>query len=114
MKVHSNRLVRVIPTELGALKNLTCLGMKDNSIGGFIPSEIGNLNALETLELNHNELKGVVPQELAQLGNLHRALLHANELGGSIVFNNTSNERVFIVDCGFPSTLLATLQAMPK
>jgi len=100
----------VIPTELGAIKELKHLSLKDNRIGGFIPSEIGSLNVLETLELNHNELKGEVPRELAQLENLHRALLHANELGGSIVFTDTSSKRVLISDCGFPSTLPAPIE----
>ena len=105
MKVDRNILVRVIPTELGALQKLTYVSMKDNRIGRLIHSEIGNLVKLETLELNHNELKGPVPGELAQLEHLHRVLLHANELSGSVFLESKSNDDTFIADCGFPSTL---------
>ena len=110
MTVARNRLIGVIPTELGALQHLHHLSLKDNSIGGFIPSEIGSLNSLKILELNHKVLKGEVPQERAHLGNLNRALLQTNDLCGIIFFKNTSNERVYIVDCGFPSTLLAPIE----
>ena len=110
MMLDRNRLLGVIPTEVGALQKLEHLSLKDNRIGGFFPSEIGNLKVLKTLELNHNELKGEVPRELGELEDLHRALLHANELSGIISFKNTSNERVLIADCGFPSTLVTPIE----
>ena len=46
------KLTGRIPTELGAMPNLTTLVMYDNRLSGPIPSELGRLKRLTLLNLS--------------------------------------------------------------
>lgn len=47
--LHGNRLIGIIPKELGLLKSLTVLDLGKNELTGPIPSEIGNLTSAVTM-----------------------------------------------------------------
>ena len=84
LRLHSNELSGVIPTELGNLANLQTLSLSRNALSGAIPSELGNLSNLEELYLNDNTLSGAIPAELGDLANLQILSLQRNTLSGAI------------------------------
>jgi Leucine-rich repeat (LRR) protein len=47
--LHGNKLIGIIPKELGMLKFLRVLDLGMNQLTGPIPPEIGDLTNLETL-----------------------------------------------------------------
>lgn len=44
--LHGNRLLGIIPKELGLLRSLTLLDLGKNELSGPIPPEIGNLTSI--------------------------------------------------------------------
>ena len=59
-----------IPTEIGNLKKLITLSLRDNAFSGQVPEEISQLSLLKTLHLDRNCLSGLLPIGLTQLPNL--------------------------------------------
>jgi Leucine-rich repeat (LRR) protein len=84
LNLEDNRLIGVIPAELGQLGALTLLSLSGNQLSGSIPPELGQLGALTHLYLQDNQLSGSIPAELGQLGALTELRLQENKLSGSI------------------------------
>lgn len=59
-----------IPPEIGDLKNLAWLSLKDNRFIGKIPPELDRLKNLGWLNLEHNRLSGEIPPESGSRPNL--------------------------------------------
>ena len=73
-----------IPESIGALTELTQLGLKNNNLSGEIPESIGNLTNLKQLNLADNALSGSIPDTIGNLISLTNLVLSNNELSGSI------------------------------
>ena len=59
-----------IPSELGLLKKLERLSLRQNGLSYTIPTEIGNLTNLEDLRLSGNTLNGLIPFQIGSLTKL--------------------------------------------
>ncbi|MDE0232805.1 MAG: Ig-like domain-containing protein [bacterium] len=79
-----NQLWGTIPAELGRLANLRALNLGWNLLTGEIPPEFGALTKLQTLMLRNNSLTGPIPMELGNLTELRYLHLYSNELSGPI------------------------------
>ncbi|KAI9077684.1 hypothetical protein K1719_040371 [Acacia pycnantha] len=73
-----------IPTQIGALHNLTYLLLSHNNLNGTIPSQIGDLHNLTYLSLSHNNLNGTISTQIGALHNLKYLFLSYNNLNGTI------------------------------
>ena len=58
--------------------------MDGNPLGGTIPVELGNLRLMEHLFLRDAGLTGSIPTELTQLTNMTNLFLEGNSLTGCI------------------------------
>ena len=82
LSLPGNRLVGIIPPDLGNLTNLTSLSLWDNQLWGTIPPELGRLVSLTGLNLGVNDLSGEIPPELGALTRLEALQLRLNQLTG--------------------------------
>ena len=74
-----------IPPEIGALRNLTRLGLTRTDLSGPIPPEIGRLSRLSWLDIEGNPaVSGPIPPEFGDLTMLRRLYLDGNRLSGAI------------------------------
>ncbi|MGE5343628.1 MAG: BACON domain-containing protein [Candidatus Omnitrophota bacterium] len=87
-----NKLIGILPPELGNLTNLTILSLGHNHLSR-IPSTLGNLTNLEYLFLEECGIKGIIPPRLGNILNLKHLNLSGNQLNGNIpsTFGNLSN-----------------------
>ena len=86
LELRENNFDGQIPTELGLLQSLTYLDISDHEYftESTIPSEIGNLSSLKTLHMSRNGLSGTLPYELFGLISLQEMNLSWNSLHGSL------------------------------
>ncbi|KAF8665197.1 hypothetical protein HU200_054150 [Digitaria exilis] len=80
LRLQSNRLKGCIPASIGNAAMLTELALAGNSISGDVPN-LGNLKNLEMLDLRDNELDGKLPEMPTSLVTI---LLSKNSLKGDI------------------------------
>ncbi|KAF8685360.1 hypothetical protein HU200_043984 [Digitaria exilis] len=80
----NNKLIGVIPTEIGQLKGLLSLNLSFNNLYGEIPQSIGNLSNLQALDLSYNNLLGEIPYALERLHFLAKFNISNNDLEGPI------------------------------
>jgi streptogramin lyase len=74
-----------LPPELGDLRWLQVLYLKDNDLRGSIPPEIGAMGDLQALDLGWNlELSGPIPDEIGDLRNLMELNLFGSDLAGPL------------------------------
>ncbi|GJR25729.1 male discoverer 2-like isoform X1 [Tanacetum coccineum] len=78
-----NQFSGTIPIELGELKLLEVLDLRDNNLSGHIPSEFGRMHSLKRLLLCNNKLEGSIPMELRTLNCLYE--MHYDENVLSVV-----------------------------
>jgi len=82
--INNPSIIGEIPSEIGALTNLTILGLSFNQLTGYIPVQISDLVNLEYLSLRDNYLTGEIPPEIGNLINLGQLELQNNQLSGEI------------------------------
>ncbi|XP_050241844.1 probable LRR receptor-like serine/threonine-protein kinase At3g47570 [Quercus robur] len=78
-KIHGN-----IPTGIGNLVNLSCLGLENNYLGGALPFEVGNLVHLTKLDLSKNKISSKIPTALGTCISLQYLYLGGNSFEGVI------------------------------
>ncbi|XP_072978634.1 receptor kinase-like protein Xa21 isoform X1 [Typha angustifolia] len=79
-----NLLSGPIPSEVGSLKNLRQLDVRENNFSGQIPALLGECQVMEYLYLDGNLLQGPIPSQLSQLRGLLELDLSRNNLSGPI------------------------------
>ncbi|PAN04057.2 hypothetical protein PAHAL_1G038300 [Panicum hallii] len=84
LDLSSNKLMGVIPPEIGQLKALISLNISFNNLTGPIPTSICNLTKLQVLDLSNNNLTGAIPSELENLHFLSTINISNNNLEGPI------------------------------
>lgn len=84
LRLGSNQLSGMIPTQIGNLTSLEFLFLDENQLSGQIPVELGNLTNLKLLQLGGNQLQGSIPVDLGNLTKLTDLWLLDNQLSGSI------------------------------
>jgi Leucine-rich repeat (LRR) protein len=88
--MHRNCLAGSIPTDIGALTDLTYFSVFQNSIGGTIPTEFGQLPNLQYLSCALNRIHGTMPTEIGALVQLTVLSLRGNCLTGTLPAELTS------------------------
>ncbi|KAK3287548.1 hypothetical protein CYMTET_4940 [Cymbomonas tetramitiformis] len=79
-----NGLTGTVPTQMGALTQLTRLDLYNNSLTGTVPTQMGALTQQNSLYLYDNSLTGTVPTQMGALTQLTRLYLHDNSLTGTV------------------------------
>ena len=82
--VRTNTLTGEIPSSIGNLTKLTLLNLERASLSGEIPPEIGNLTSLSDIRLPYNQLSGTIPTEIGNLVNAVHFRLDENQLSGTV------------------------------
>jgi Leucine-rich repeat (LRR) protein len=65
-------------------KDVTEIHWASSNATGLLPEEIGNLKALKVLDLRNNALSGVIPSSYYELKNLESLNLKSNDLSGTL------------------------------
>lgn len=89
LKFNDNNMSGVVPEEIGALTELTYLGMNRKTslpgiITGTLPGSIGNLKKLETFYIAYNGLTGDFPIGVTRLSKLNVLYINDNQLSGAL------------------------------
>ena len=84
LSLPENRLVGIVPADLGQLAKLTRLSFWENQLWGTLPPELGRLANLRALNLGWNFLTGEIPPEFGELTRLQALVLRNNSLTGPI------------------------------
>ncbi|PIN07363.1 Serine/threonine protein kinase [Handroanthus impetiginosus] len=89
LNLSTNYLEGELPLSMANLTKLETLDISNSKINGSIPTYIGNLTHLKHLDLSSNQLIGQIPLELGQLSNLSFLNLSVNNLSGQIPYPST-------------------------
>ncbi|GLT68135.1 hypothetical protein SLA2020_403930 [Shorea laevis] len=81
-----NKLIGLIPHELGNLSEIHSLNVSHNNLTGSIPSTFSNLKQIESLDLSFNNLNGEIPSQLIELNCLEVFSVAHNNLSGIIPY----------------------------
>ncbi|CAB9525148.1 STYKc [Seminavis robusta] len=73
-----------IPSQIGFLRNMSYLMLKNWKIIGTIPAELGGLTKLESLTLPGNSITGTLPEDLFALTHLFSLKLGSNKMEGTL------------------------------
>ncbi|KAG6698949.1 hypothetical protein I3842_08G045500 [Carya illinoinensis] len=101
LDVSLNRIVGVIPKELGRLTSLVQLRLNGNQLSGAIPIEFGSLTNLEFLDLSSNRLSKSIPSNFGGLTKLHHLNLSKNNFSEGIPPNLLSLFQVSELDMSY-------------
>ena len=87
LELRENNFDGQIPAYLGLLQSLTLLDISDLECitEASIPSEVGNLSSLMTFYTKRSRLRGALPTELFGLVSLEEFNLSENSLSGSLL-----------------------------
>ncbi|KAK8697982.1 hypothetical protein V6N13_114114 [Hibiscus sabdariffa] len=78
-------LVGDLGPEVGQLRNLKSIVLRNNSFSGSVPKEIMELKELEVLDLGFNNFSGLFPSDFGNNLSLTTLLLDNNEFLGSLM-----------------------------
>ena len=112
-----NGITGAIPAEIGELKHLQELTLKNGSLTGSIPESICNLTELKILNLTTNKLDGEVPANLKNMKSLTYLDLSWNKMRGKIDLTGMDKlEAVYLSQNTFTGTLdfLPTLTSLKE
>lgn len=89
LKFNDNNMSGEVPAEIGALTELTYLGLNRKTtlpgiIIGTLPESIGNLRKLETFYIAYNGLTGDFPIGVTRLASLSVLYMNDNQLSGNL------------------------------
>lgn len=73
-----------IPSQIGLLKNVTVLHIKNTNIGGPIPKAIYSLNNLRVLQLSGSRISGTISTKFGLLSKLEVLELADTEMTGTV------------------------------
>uniref|UniRef100_A0A3Q7G284 Leucine-rich repeat-containing N-terminal plant-type domain-containing protein n=1 Tax=Solanum lycopersicum TaxID=4081 RepID=A0A3Q7G284_SOLLC len=78
------------PNDIGRLRNLKYLNLRECDFSGSIPDSIGNLTQMRQLDFGDNHFTGHIPSTISKLKQLILLDLWSNSLGGEIpdIFSN--------------------------
>ncbi|TMX01070.1 hypothetical protein EJD97_025270 [Solanum chilense] len=78
------------PNDIGRLRNLKYLNLRECDFSGSIPDSIGNLTQMRQLDFGDNHFTGHIPSTISNLKQLILLDLWSNSLGGEIpdIFSN--------------------------
>ncbi|XVE80983.1 hypothetical protein DITRI_Ditri15bG0025700 [Diplodiscus trichospermus] len=79
-----NKLIGLIPPELGNLSEIHTLNLSHNNLTGPIPSTFSKLKQIESLDLSYNNLNGRIPSQLIELNTLAVFIVAYNNLSGPL------------------------------
>ncbi|KAM7462594.1 hypothetical protein LguiA_030715 [Lonicera macranthoides] len=79
-----NKLVGLIPAEVGKLNKLVDLDLSENGLSGKIPVELGSCSSLLNLYLKNNFLQGSIPPSFISLRGVQNIDLSSNNLSGEV------------------------------
>ncbi|KAI9192425.1 hypothetical protein LWI28_022809 [Acer negundo] len=77
-----NKLIGVIPPQIGNLVMIHTLNLSHNNLTESIPSTFSNLKQIESLDLSYNNLSGIIPPQLVELSFLAVFNMAYNNLSG--------------------------------
>ncbi|XP_031278423.1 receptor-like protein 13 isoform X2 [Pistacia vera] len=80
----NNKLVGMIPHQIGNLVGIHTLNLSHNNLTGPIPLTFSNLKQIESLDLSYNNLVGKIPPQLVELNNLAVFSVAHNNLSGKL------------------------------
>ena len=106
-----------IPSEFGALKDLSILILPQNQLTGMLEkSFVQSLTQLRSFEVSENQLQGKIPEEIRQLHALDQLVLRNNNFSGPLDFmTNLTNLRVArLSDNSFSSSLPAGISRLTR
>lgn len=78
-----NKLIGIIPSQIGDLQQIRALNLSHNYLSGPIPITFSNLTQIESLDLSYNNLSGKIPYELTQLNFLSNFNVSYNNFSGT-------------------------------
>ncbi|GLT69560.1 hypothetical protein SLA2020_417020 [Shorea laevis] len=81
-----NKLIGLIPFELGNMSEIQSLNLSHNNLTGPIPSTFSNLKQIESLDLSFNNLNAEIPSQLIELNSLEVFSVAHNNLSGTIPY----------------------------
>ncbi|CAB9514359.1 leucine rich repeat [Seminavis robusta] len=76
--------IKVLPSEIGLMKDLKLLHLASNQFIGPMPSEIGVMHALQDVDLSNSQFSGSIASELGNLQQLKTLNLASNSFTGPI------------------------------
>lgn len=69
-ELHCAQLNGSIPKEMGSMRSLLELRVRENKLAGKIPPLLGNMRSLQTLDLTCNVLQGHIPDSMGDMTDL--------------------------------------------
>jgi RIO-like serine/threonine protein kinase len=83
VQLSRNLLSGVIPSQIGAMRNISLLHLDGNHLTGRLPPELGRL-PLVMLNVSRNNISGPIPYEIGKILCLERMDLSFNNLSGEL------------------------------
>lgn len=104
-----------IPPQIGSLKNLYDINLKQNQLIGQVPSAIGTLPLLQRLDLSDNKLNGTIPSQICQLTKMNELHLSKNQIFGPVpkcMGSLTSLRKLYLDSNNLNSTIPSSLWSL--
>ena len=79
-----NRFSGSLPSQIGLVRSLTALSLRDLQLSGTIPTQLGDMSRLGQLFIRQSQISGSIPTELGRPQTLLQLALAEVRLSGSI------------------------------